>query len=142
MGNKTYKIVIDTNVFVTSLRSKNGASFRLLYKANRKKFIQCISTPLIFEYESVATRQSKEFNLDDEDIDAILNKLCKISEKCKIFFLWRPFLKDAKDDFILELAVESQSDFIVTYNIKHFKGIEKFGIQAITPKEFLKIIEE
>ena len=142
MKKKIFRIVIDTNVFITSLRSKNGASYRLLYKADRSKFIQCISTPLIFEYESVAKRQSKEFNLDDKDIDAILNKLCQISEKCKIFFLWRPFLKDAKDDFILELAVESQSDFIVTYNTRHFKGIEKFGIQAITPKAFLECIEE
>ena len=142
MSKKIYRIVIDTNVFITSLRSKNGASFKLLYEADRKKFIQCISTPLIFEYESAAKRQLKECNLLDDDLDAILNKLCKISEKCKIFFLWRPFLKDSRDDFILELAVESQSEYIITYNIRHFKGIEKFGIRAITPKEFLEIIKE
>ena len=107
-----------------------------------RKFIQCISPPLIFEYESVASRKSRLFDLGNEDIDAILIKICQISEKCKIFFLWWPLLKDARDDFILELAVESHCDFIITYNIKHFYGIEKFGINAISPKEFLDIIEE
>jgi putative PIN family toxin of toxin-antitoxin system len=142
MKRKAYRIVIDTNVFITALRSRRGASFKLLFKADRRKFIQCISTPLIFEYESVASRKSQSLDLGKDDIDAILNKICQISEKCKVFFLWRPFLKDARDDFILELAVESQCEFIITYNIKHFYGIEKFGIKAISPKEFLEIIEE
>ena len=101
-----------------------------------------ISTPLIFEYESVAKRKSVQSDLNEKDIDIILDKICNISEKCKIFFLWRPFLKDTGDDFILELAVESQCDCIITYNKKDFKGIEKFNIQVLDPKEFLKIIEE
>ena len=54
--------------------------------------------------------------------------ICYQSTKCEIFFLWRPFLKDAKDDFILELAIESQSEFIVTYNKSDFIGVDKFGI--------------
>ena len=68
--------------------------------------------------------------------------ICELSFKCEIFFLWRPFLKDPKDDFILELAIESKSEFIITYNKSDFKGIEKFGISALTPKEFLKLIGE
>jgi len=56
--------------------------------------------------------------------------------------LWRPFLRDAKDDFVLELAIESNSKYIITYKVKDFKGIDEFGIKAITPKEFLNIIGE
>ena len=66
--------------------------------------------------------------------------ICNISKRCKIFFLWRPYLKDIADDFVLELAIESQSEYIITYNKKDFKGIEKFGIQVSTPKEFLEKI--
>jgi len=57
-------------------------------------------------------------------------------------FLWRPVLKDPKDDHVLELAVEASAQFIVTYNLRNFAGAEKFGIQVVTPKEFLKVIGE
>jgi len=60
----------------------------------------------------------------------------------KIYFLWRPFLTDANDELVLELAVSAKCQYIVTHNIRDFKGTEKFGIQAISPKEFLQIIRE
>jgi len=40
--------------------------------------------------------------------------------------------------FLLDLAVEAGADFIITFNKKDFIGIEKFSIQALTPKEFLQ----
>jgi len=59
-----------------------------------------------------------------------------------MFYLWRPFLRDPKDDMSLELAVESESDYLITFNKKDFRGIETFGIKVLTPKEFLKMIGE
>ena len=139
MTNYKLNIVIDTNVFVTALRSRRGASYKLLFEINRDKFRQNISTSLIFEYESAAKRETK---LPKKQIDAILDTICQISRKSKIFFLWRPFLRDPKDDFILELAIESESEYIITYNKKHFKNVEKFGIKLLDPKEFLEKIGE
>jgi len=43
---------------------------------------------------------------------------------------------------VLELAVTANCNYIVTYNIKDFKGIQNFGVQAITPKEFLELAGE
>jgi predicted nucleic acid-binding protein len=60
----------------------------------------------------------------------------------KVYFLWRPFLSDVDDELVLELAVTAQCEYIVTHNIRDFKGIDQFGVQAVTPKEFLKIIGE
>lgn len=142
MKRKQYKIVIDTNVFISALKSKKGASFKLLFAASREKFEQNVSPSLVFEYESVAKRNSSEITLNESEIDTILDMICQRSNKCQIYFLWRPYLKDPRDDFILELAVESQSDFIITYNKNDFKGIDKFGVKTLTPKEFLKIIGE
>lgn len=139
MKNYKLNVVIDTNVFVTALRSRRGASYKLLFEINRDKFIQNISTSLIFEYESAAKRETK---LPKKQIDAILDTICQISRKIKIFFLWRPFLRDPKDDFILELAIESESEYIITYNKKHFKNVEKFGIKLLDSKEFLEKIGE
>lgn len=139
---KKYQVVIDTNVIVSALRSKKGASYKLLMLLNSNKFEINVSVPLIFEYEDVLKRKPSKFHLTNSDIDDILDYICLIGNKRKVFFLWRPYLKDAKDDFVLELAVESDSDYIITYNKKDFKGIDKFGIDAVTPKEFLKLIGE
>ena len=135
-------VVIDTNVFISSLKSRRGASFKLLYEVLRNKFQQNISSTLIFEYESVAKRSEMDIKLTHHQIDTIIDMLCKWSNHCQVYFLWRPFLKDANDDFVLELAIESNSEYIVTYNVKDFKGIDKFNIKAITPKEFLIMIGE
>lgn len=50
--------------------------------------------------------------------------------------------KDPKDDLVLELAVEAGCESIITFNVKDFRGIEKFGLRAIRPKEFLQQIGE
>lgn len=134
--------VIDTNVFISALRSRRGASYKLLFGTDRGKFVQNVSTPLILEYESVAKRDTAAFGLAEEDIDAIIDMICSISRKRKVFFLWRPYLRDPKDDFVLELAVASGSDYIITYNKRDFKDIEDFGIEVMTPREFLVKIGE
>ena len=67
-----YRIVIDTNVFISALRSNKGASFRLLSMTGTGKFDLCISVPLILEFETVAKRQSKTLGLEPDDIDDIL----------------------------------------------------------------------
>ena len=43
---------------------------------------------------------------------------------------------------VLELAVETEVEYIVTHNLKDFHGVEHFRIKAITPKKFLRIIGE
>jgi predicted nucleic acid-binding protein len=57
-------------------------------------------------------------------------------------FLWRPFLADPNDDMILELAFAARCPYIVTHNIRDFRGCEQLGIQAVTPRDFLKLISE
>lgn len=139
---KDYSIVIDTNVIVTALRSNKGASFKLISLLKYNKFTINISVPLILEYESILTREINNLNLNLKDIEIFIDYICKISKKYKIHYLWRPFLKDPKDDFILELAYTSESDFIITFNKKDFKGVNQFGIEVITPQEFLKLLEK
>ena len=43
---------------------------------------------------------------------------------------------------VLELAVESEADYIVTHNLGDFVGIKQFGVKAITPGGFLREIGE
>ena len=136
------RIVIDTNVFISALRSRRGASFKLLSMLGGSAFDISISVPLVLEYEALAKRHARALGLDARTIDDILDYVCQVARRREIFFLWRPFLKDPNDDLVLELAVESESEFIITYNRRDFAGIETFGIKVLTPKEFLQKLGE
>jgi len=131
------QIVIDTNVFISAITNNTGASFYLFQLIGKKRFEINISVPLILEYETVALRLLHQTNLDENDLSHILDYICLAANRHKIDYLWRPFLKDPKDDFVLELAVKSHSQFIITFNKKDFLGISRFGIEALTPWEFL-----
>ena len=102
-------------------------------------FVSNVSVPLFIEYESVAKREGLVVGLTGKDIDAILDYFLSKSHIQKIFYLWRPLLKDPKDDLVLEIAVKSQSKYIITFNKRDFIGCEKFGIEIVTPYEFMTI---
>jgi len=138
---KKYKIVIDTNVILSALRSSKGASFKLLSIIDKDLFEFSLSVPLFIEYEAVAKRNPELFGLTESVIDNILDYLAETGNKREIYFLWRPYLKDPRDDLVLEVAVESESDFIITYNKKDFRNVNKFGLKSLTPQEFLKLIK-
>ena len=139
---KKHKIVVDTNVIVAALKSNAGFSYKLLSIIDDNRFEVNISVPLILEYEDAIKREKLKIGLTKEDIDTLLNYICFIGKERKIYFLWRPYLKDQKDDMILEVAVESGSDFIITFNKTDFEGIDKFGVKTLAPKEFLRLIGE
>lgn len=101
-----------------------------------------LSVPLVLEYEAAAKRQPRAVGLTHEDIDDVLDYLCKVSDHRQIFYLWRPFLRDPGDDMVLELAVEAEAEFIVTHNLRAFAGADQFGIRAVTPQAFLRHIGE
>jgi len=135
-------IVLDMNVIVSALRSKRGASNKLLSLVGTQKFEIHDSVALILEYEDVLQRYRTELGLSQDDIADFIDALCSMAHHHKIYFLWRPTLSDVNDELILELAVTAHCEYIVTHNTRDFKGIEKIGIQAITPREFLQIIRE
>ena len=76
----------------------------------------------------------------DEDIRDFIDYLCRIGRPTQIYYLWRPILKDPFDDHVLEVAVASESPYIVSYNKKDFKAAKSFGIEIVSPFEFLKTL--
>jgi putative PIN family toxin of toxin-antitoxin system len=137
-----HHVVLDTNVLIAALRSRRGASYELLSLLGEEAFALSVSVPLVLEYEAVARRQARELGLTYADVTEVLDFVCKEAQHCTIFYLWRPFLRDPNDDMVLEVAVEAQCAYIVTYNTRDFDGIDQFGVRPITPKEFLALIRE
>ena len=60
----------------------------------------------------------------------------------EIHFLWRPFLADADDDMVLELAFAAGCRHIVTHNVNDFHGSGQLGVIALSPCEFLNLIRK
>jgi putative PIN family toxin of toxin-antitoxin system len=136
---KKIKIIIDTNVIVTALLSNKGASFKLMDILEKTDIFEVsISVPLFLEYEYALAK----LGFSQKEIEDYLGWLCINSKQEKIHFLWRPFLTDIKDDCVLEIAFNSSSKYIITYNKNDFKNVEQLGIQVLNPKEFLQLIGE
>ena len=138
-------VVIDTNIWISALISKDGLSRDVIKSAFNDKISPQISTALFLEYETVMKRQKIQdlcsLTLDEQNelFQAFLST-CKWNE---IFYLWRPNLNDKDDDFLIELAVASNSKIIITENKKDLiSGELKFDFEILTPKEFLERIKK
>ena len=101
------QIVIDTNVLVAGLRSKRGRAFELLSLVGTGAFDIHLSVPLVLEYEEVLLREQVRLAISESAVQTVINYHCAAATHHEIFFLWRPYLPDAEDDMLLELAVKA-----------------------------------
>jgi putative PIN family toxin of toxin-antitoxin system len=135
------RVVFDTSILVAGARSRQGASFALISSIPAEQVQLCLSVGLYVEWQAVLTREE---NLPPDrtadDALGFLRYLASQAHLQEIHFLWRPFLPDADDDMILELAFAAGCRYIVTHNVKDFKGSEELGVTAITPGNFLNLI--
>ncbi|NUN65985.1 PIN domain-containing protein [Pseudanabaena biceps] len=122
------------------LRSRRGCAFQLLNLIGTECFDIHLSVPLVMEYRDVLSREGQISYLSLDDVDDLVDFYCQVGVKHEIFFLWRPFLLDPKDDLVLELAVKAEGASIITYNTHDFHGVEQFGIQLFKPLDFLRLI--
>ena len=135
------KLVIDTNVIVAAMRSKQGASFKLISLLGRGYYELYLSVPLALEYEEVLERQRPDLGWTHDEVDGFLRILFAGSHKQDIHFLTRPTLPDPEDEKVLEVAANAGCDYIITYNKRDFVGAETYGVQVVDPKTFLEIIK-
>jgi len=133
-------IVIDTNIVVAGLRSRRGSAFRILTLVGTGQFDIHLSVPLVLEYEEVLLRELPHLQVPRTGVEDVLDFHCTVATRHQIFFLWRPYLPDPRDDMLLELAVAARCDFIVTYNVQDFVRVERFALRAIEPGGFLRHI--
>jgi putative PIN family toxin of toxin-antitoxin system len=137
------KVVLDTSVIVAAARSRQGASFGIVSQLPSPRFQIALTVALYTEWQSVLTRP--EHLPPGATVDmalAFVRYLASIAHLQDVHFLWRPFLRDPDDDMVLECAVASGSEFIVTHNVRDFRNVEQLKVRAVTPAEFLKRLED
>ena len=137
---KVPQVILDTNVLYAALYSNRGASFKLVSMIEKGLFDFHLSVPLVLEYEDVLLRSAQDFGLTKNDIHTFINYLCEKATLHEVYYLWRPTLRDPKDEMVLEVAVKAQCDYIVSYNKSDFKGVDRFGVQVVDAADFLKLL--
>ncbi|EIC21273.1 putative toxin-antitoxin system toxin component, PIN family [Thiorhodovibrio frisius] len=136
-------VVLDTDVIVSAVVSPTGASRFLLHEIGVGRLPAAASVPLLLEYEAVLKRPE---TLDRAggtlgDMDVILDQLAAVMQRAPIWYLWRPQLRDANDDMVLEAAANAAATHLVTFNIRDFKTApSRFGIELCRPAEIARIL--
>ena len=133
--------VLDTNVLVAAVRSPKGASAEILRRVLAGRFSALCSVPLFLEYEAVLLRpeQLKAAGVTAGDVMNLLDVLAGKVQRVDIAYLWRPQLRDAADDMVLEAAVNGQATLIITFNQRDFlPQTLNFGIAVLTPAQFFQ----
>jgi predicted nucleic acid-binding protein len=133
-------VIIDTNVLVSAVRSRRGASFQVVSQIGGEAFDIAVSVPLVLEYESALLRHLADTELDEDDALAIVDYICLVAKRQPIFLLWRPLLRDPKDDAIAEAAIAAGCDAVVTHNRGDFDELAKLGVSVLSPGAFLREI--
>ncbi len=134
------RVVIDTSVLVSAVRSRQGASHRLLSGIPDPRFRPVISPALFLEYQAVLGGPENLAGRPRELAERFLDYLLSVSLLQETYYLWRPFLRDPDDDLVLETGVAAQASCVITFNLRDFQGSEQFGIVALTPSAFLQTL--
>lgn len=132
------RIVLDTSVLVAASRSRNGASFQIVSMLPSTQFEIALTIAVYTEWQAVLTRSEHLPPGVTADMAlGFVRYLASVAHLQDVHFLWRPFLRDPDDDMVLECAVASGCEFIVTHNVRDFRRIEELNVRAITPADFL-----
>lgn len=137
--------VLDTNVLVAAVRSPAGASAELLRRVLQRQVPVLCSVPLFLEYEDVLARAEHlaASGAQLRDVHNFLDVLAGVVVPVTIQFLWRPQLRDPKDDLVLELAVNGlglgRAVSLITFNQRDFlPQASAFGIAVFGPAQFFQ----
>lgn len=117
-------VVIDTNVFVAGLRSGGSASRQVLRRALEGTCLPLFSNALWLEYEDVLGRPIWTEETSPEDRRQVLAALAAAGRWVKIYYGWRPNLRDAGDDYLVELVVAGGARAVVSHDVRGLSGGE------------------
>ena len=138
------RVVLDTDVMVAAFRSAHGASRRCVLLGLDRRLTLLVSTPLLLEYETVLTRPEHlaACGASAADTAKVLDDVVASSDWVRLDYLWRPQLRDADDEMVLETAVNGGADALVTFNLADLaSAAARFGVRALRPAALIRIVE-
>jgi putative PIN family toxin of toxin-antitoxin system len=134
------RIVLDTTVVVSAIRSGSGASAEVIRLVAIGQLTLLLDFKLICEYREVVMRPQHitASGMTVRDAEAILTMLESVATPVLVLVKPRPLSQDRDDDMVIDIAINGHADAIVTNNFKGFRAAStRFGIRVLTPKELL-----
>ena len=135
----TPRIVVDTSVFTAALIGTAGPNREILRRCLKRQYQPLLGNALFSRGCFDPAAYFRKSPVSADDIQALLEAFCSVSEWIPIYYLWRPNLADEADNHLLGLAAAGNAEWVVTNNIRDFKQTElNFpGIQILTPEQIL-----
>ena len=137
---------MDTCVWVSAIRSRQGAGYALLSLVPDEVFRFGVSVALFLEYKAklIGAVTAGESPLLLAQVDAVLFALAHYAVEVPVYYRLRPNLKDENDNMVFECAANFGAEAIITHNVKDFCSPELrgYGLSPITPGDFLMQIRE
>lgn len=132
-----YHAVLDTNVLYAALRSRRGASRRIVDLVLDGEVVAHLSVPLVFEYEAVLVREAEALGITAHEARVVVAALVQRAEWHRVHFRWPGFVRDPDDEHVLATAVAAACPHLITFNTRDFHRAPDLGIRLLTPREYL-----
>lgn len=130
-------VVFDTNVLLSSTLWDGSVSQKLLFRIIRSDVKIFLSADILSEYRRILRR---DFDYSDDEAVQLMEKILSFATLVKPVEKIDVVKEDFEDNKVIECAVASSSDYIITYD-RHLLNFGKFrGIRIITPEEALRFI--
>ena len=115
------RVVVDTNVFV-SAQLGGGAAGAVVAECLRGQFTPLIGPALIAECETQLGRAGlfAASRLNESERQELFDIFAATCRWTRVYYAWRPNLRDEGDNHVIELAVAGNAQAIVTRNTRDF----------------------
>jgi putative PIN family toxin of toxin-antitoxin system len=138
------KTVIDTNVFIGACLGQ-GACLAVVKACIEEKIAPLMGVALLSEYEDVLSRDDLfvRSRLDAVERDELLDIFLATCRWTRIYYGWRPNLRDEGDNHLVELAIAGGAKYIVTRNLRDVAKMELLfpSLKVVFPETLLKEIK-
>ena len=135
-------VVVDTSVFVSALLRAGGASREVLRRCLRGEFLPLMGAALFAEYEDVLSREALfgKSTVTAAERERLLDAFLSVCRWTRIYYLWRPNVRDESDNHLVELAIAGGADLLVTRNVRDFRSMQlRFeGLLVARPEDLTK----
>jgi hypothetical protein len=136
--SKKIKVIIDTNLFISFLIGRKLHGLKELLIDFRIELI--FAEQNIQELRMVSQRPKFKKYFKSDDLDDLIDLIKAIGRVIEIVDV-PDVCRDPKDNYLLELARISKSDYLVTGDIDLLEIGSYKGTKIITAKEFDRIVE-
>ncbi len=126
------KIVLDTNVLISSTLWDSSVAQKFLFKCIKENIQIFSSQEIVEEYKKILAR---DFDYQEHEIGKILERILQFLTFVTPNKNVDVVKEDPDDNKIIECALESKAEYIISYDNHLLRLKEYAGIKIVRPEE-------